>query len=121
MSKGVLIWGYIASFILLLGAIFMNLNLLAGKVLYLTGFMAFNLGYLIPLFYVIFKQNQENKIGLVIVFGILGFLTFLTGVSFFVVNWGGGIVLIYVGGGILILAILSIIALSRRFYETHID
>ncbi|MGD9992281.1 MAG: hypothetical protein AB7S69_03185 [Salinivirgaceae bacterium] len=121
MSKGVLIWGYIASFILLLGAIFMNLNLLAGKVLYLTGFMAFNLGYLIPLFYVIFKKNQENKIGLVIVFGILGFLTFLTGVSFFVVNWGGGIVLIYVGGGILILAILSIIALSRRFYETHID
>jgi hypothetical protein len=44
MSKGVLIWGYIASFILLLGAIFMNLNLMAGKVLYLTGFMAFNLG-----------------------------------------------------------------------------
>ncbi len=121
MNKGVLIWGYIASFILLLGSIFMNLNLLAGKVLYLTGFLAFNLGYLIPLFYVIFKQNQENKIGIVVVFGILGFLTFLTGVSFFVVNWGGGIVLIYVGGGILILAILSIIALSRRFYETHID
>lgn len=121
MNKGVLIWGYIASFILLLGAIFMNANLLAGKVLYLTGFMAFNIGYLIPLFYVIFKRNQENKIGIVLVFGILGFLTFLTGVSFFVVNWGGGIVLIYVGGGILILAILSIIALSRRFYETRID
>ncbi len=116
-----MIWGYIASFILLLGAIFMNANLLAGKVLYLTGFMAFNIGYLIPLFYVIFKRNQENQIGIVLIFGILGFLTFLTGVSFFVVNWGGGIVLIYVGGGILIMAILSIIALSRRFYETHID
>lgn len=121
MNKGVLIWGYLSSFILLLGAIFMNLNFIAGKVLYLTGFFAFNLGYLVPLFLVIFKENQENKIGLVIVFGILGFLTFLTGVSFFVVNWGGGIVLIYIGGGILLLAILTIIALSRRFYETHID
>ncbi len=97
------------------------MDLLAGRVLYLTGFMAFNIGYLIPLFYVIFKENQENKIGVVLVFGILGFLTFLTGVSFFVVNWGGGIVLIYVGGGILIAAILSIIILFRRFYETHID
>ncbi|MBI9066746.1 MAG: hypothetical protein JEZ09_05595 [Salinivirgaceae bacterium] len=121
MNKGVLIWGYLSSFILLLGAIFMNLNLVAGKVLYLTGFFAFNLGYLVPLFYVIFKENQENKIGLVIVFGILGFLTFLTGVSFFMINWGGGIILIYTGGSILILAILTIIALSRRFYETHID
>jgi thioredoxin-related protein len=121
MKKGVLIWGYLASFILLLGAIFMNLNFIAGKVLYLIGFMAFNIGYLIPLFYAIFRENQENKIGIVLVFGILGFLTFLTGVSFFVVNWGGGIVLIYVGGGILILAILSIIAMSRRFYETRID
>lgn len=122
MNKGVLIWGYLAAFILLLGAIFMNLNLLgAGKVLYLTGFFAFNLGYLIPLFYVIFKENQENRIGLVLIFGIVGFLTFLTGVSFFMVNWGGGIVLIYIGGSILMLAILTIIALSRRFYETHID
>jgi len=121
VNKGVLIWGYLASFVLLLGAIFLNHNLVAGKVLYLTGFFAFNLGYLIPLFWVIFKQNQENKIGLVLVFGILGFITFLTGVSFFVVNWGGGIILIYVGAGILILAILSIIALTRRFYETHID
>lgn len=121
MNKGVLIWGYFSSFILLLGAIFMNMNLVAGKVLYLIGFFSFNLGYLIPLFYVIFKKNQENKIGLVIVFGILGFLCFLTGVSFYVVNWGGGIVLIYTGGGILILAILSIITLSRRFYETRID
>lgn len=121
MNRGVLVWGYLSSFILLLGSIFMNLNFVAGKVLYLTGFMAFNIGYLIPLFYVIFKENQENKIGLVLVFGILGFLVFLTGVSFFVVNWGGGIVLIYVGGGILIAAILSIIILFRRFYETHID
>lgn len=121
MRKEVLIWGYLSSFILLLGAIFMNLNLLAGRVLYLVGFFAFNIGYLLPLFYVIFKQNQENKIGVVIVSGILGFFTFLTGVSFFMVSWGGGIVLIYTGGGILILAILLIIALSRRFYETHID
>jgi hypothetical protein len=97
------------------------MDLLAGRILYLTGFMAFNIGYLIPLFYVIFKENQENKIGVVLVFSILGFLTFLTGVSFFVVNWGGGIVLIYVGGGILIAAILSLIILFRRFYETHID
>ncbi len=121
MNKGVLVWGYLASFILLLGSIFMNLNFLAGKVLYLTGFFAFNLGYLLPLFWTIFQQNQENKIGLVLIFGLLGFLTFLTGVSFFAVNWGGGIVLIYTGGGILILAVLTLIALSRRFYETHID
>lgn len=121
MGKGVIIWGYLASFVLLLGAIFLNHNFNAGRVLYLTGFFAFNLGYLIPLFLVIFKEYQENKIGLVLVFGILGFITFLTGVSFFVVNWGGGIILIYVGAGILILAILTIIALSRRFYETHID
>ena len=121
MNKGVLVWGYLSSFILLLGSIFMNMDFMAGKVLYLIGFMAFNIGYLIPLFYVIFQENQENKIGMVLVFGILGFLVFLTGVSFFVVNWGGGIVLIYVGGGILILAILSIIILFRRFYETHID
>lgn len=121
MNKAVLVWGYIASFILLLGAIFMNLNFIAGKVLYLTGFFSFNLGYLLPLFLVMFQKNQENKIGLVLVFGVLGFLTFLTGVSFFVVNWGGGIILIYVGGSILILAILTIISLSRRFYETHID
>ncbi len=121
MNKGVLIWGYFSSFILLLGAIFMNMNLVAGKVLYLTGFFSFNLGYLIPLFLLIFRKNQENKIGLVLIFGILGFLCFLTGVSFYVVNWGGGIVLIYTGGGILILAILTIIGLSRRFYETNID
>lgn len=121
MKKEVLIWGYLSSFILLLGAIFLNHNFVAGKVLYLTGFFAFNLGYLIPLFFVIFKENQENKIGLVLIFGILGFITFLTGVSFFVVNWGGGIILIFVGAGILILAILTIIALSRRFYETHIN
>lgn len=121
MNKGILIWGYAAAFTLLLGAIFMNLNLSAGKVLYLIGFFAFNLGYLIPLFYVIFKENQENRIGLVVVFGVLGFLIFLTGVSFFMVNWGGGIVLIYVGGGLLILAILTIILLARRFYETHLN
>jgi hypothetical protein len=121
MNRGVLVWGYLASFILFLGSIFISMDLLAGRVLYLTGFMAFNIGYLIPLFYVIFKENQENKIGIVLVFSILGFLTFLTGVSFFVVNWGGGIVLIYVGGGILIAAILSLIILFRRFYETHID
>ncbi len=121
MRKGVLIWGYLASFVLLLGAIFLNHNLNAGKVLYLTGFFSFNLGYLIPLFLVLFKENQENKIGLVLIFAVLGFITFLTGVSFFVVNWGGGIILIYVGAGILILAILTLIILSRRFYETHID
>ncbi len=121
MKKRILIWGYLASFTLLLGAIFLNHNLVAGKVLYLTGFFAFNIGYLIPLFLVIFKNNQENKIGLVLIFGILGFIIFLTGVSFFVVNWGGGIILIYVGAGVLILAILTIIALSRRFYETNID
>jgi hypothetical protein len=121
MKKEVLIWGYLSSFTLLLGAIFLNHSLNAGKVLYLTGFFAFNLGYLIPLFYVIFKENQENKIGLVLIFGILGFITFLTGVSFFVVNWGGGIILIYIGAGILILAILTIIAFSRRFYETSIN
>jgi hypothetical protein len=121
MKKGVLIWGYLASFILFVGSILISMDMLAGRVLYLTGFMAFNVGYLIPLFYVIFKENQENKIGIVLVFGILGFLAFLTGVSFFVVNWGGGIVLIYVGGGILIAAIILMIVLSRRFYETHID
>lgn len=121
MDKRILIWGYLASFTLLLGAIFLNHNFILGKILYLVGFVAFNIGYLIPLFYVIFKENQENQIGLVLVFGIVGFITFLTGVSFFVVNWGGGIVLIYVGAGILILAILTIIAFSRRFYETHID
>ncbi len=121
MNRGVLIWGYFSSFLLLLGAIFMNSDLAAGKVLYLTGFFAFNLGYLIPLFLNIFQENQENKIGVVLVFGVLGFLCFLTGVSFFMVNWGGGIILIYIGGGILILAILSIIIFSRRFYETHID
>jgi len=121
VKKRILIWGYLASFTLLLGAIFLNHNFVAGKVLYLTGFFAFNIGYLIPLFLVIFKNNQENKIGLVLIFGILGFIIFLTGVSFFVVNWGGGIILIYVGAGVLILAILTIILLSRRFYETHID
>ncbi|MDA3891027.1 MAG: hypothetical protein PF517_05110 [Salinivirgaceae bacterium] len=121
MKKGILIWGYLASFVLLLGAILLNHNFISGKVLYLIGFIGFNLGYLIPLFLVIFKENQENKIGLVLLFSILGFITFLTGVSFFVVNWGGGIILIYVGAGILILAILTLIALSRRFYETHID
>lgn len=121
MKKRILIWGYLASFTLLLGAIFLNHNFVLGKVLYLLGFFAFNVGYLIPLFYVIFKQNQENKIGLVLIFGILGFITFLTGVSFFVVNWGGGIVLIYIGAGILIMAILTIIAFARRFYETHIN
>jgi len=121
MKKEVLIWGYLSSFILLLGAIFLNHNFVAGKVLYLIGFFAFNVGYLIPLFYVVFKENQENQIGLVLIFGILGFIAFLTGVSFFVVNWGGGIVLIYIGAGILILAILTIIVFARRFYETHID
>jgi|GEM_PF-2306403 hypothetical protein len=121
MNRGVLVWGYLASFILFVGSILISMDLLVGRILYLIGFMAFNLGYLIPLFYVIFKENQENKIGVVLVFSILGFLTFLTGVSFFVVNWGGGIVLIYVGGGILIAAILSLIILFRRFYETHID
>jgi hypothetical protein len=121
MNKGVLVWGYLASIILLLGTIFMNLDMQAGRVLYPVGFFAFNLGYLIPLFIVLFKENQENKIGIVIVFSILGFFVFLTGVSFFMVSWGGGIVLIYVGGGILLAALLSVIALSRRFYETHIN
>lgn len=121
MDRRVLVWGYFSSFILLLGAIFMNLYLVAGKVLYLIGFFAFNIGYLIPLFFVIFQRNQENKIGVVIVLGVLGFLLFLTGVSFFVVNWVGGIALIYIGGGVLVLAILAIIFMARRFYETHID
>lgn len=120
MNKGILIWGYLASFILLLGAIFDNKGFMAGKVLFLIGFMAFNLGYLIPLFYVIFKENQENRIGVFIISGILGFLIFLTGVSFFAVSWGGGIILIYIGGAILILAILIMILMSRRFYETSI-
>lgn len=120
MNKGIIVWGYLASLILLLGAIFANKGFVAGKVLFLVGFLAFNFGYLVPLFYVIFKENQENKIGIFLVFGILGFLTFLTGISFYAVSWGGGIVLIYVGGAILVLAILTMILVSRRFYETTI-
>jgi len=120
MNKGILIWGYLSSFLLLLGAIFLNNGLIAGKVLYLLGFLAFNIGFLIPLFLLLFKENQENKIGIFLVLGVLGFLVFLTGVSFFVVNWGGGIVLIYVGGGLLISAILTLIIGYRRFYKTTI-
>jgi hypothetical protein len=121
MKQGVLIWGYFASFILLLGAIFINLDFQAGKVLYLLGFFAFNIGYLIPLFLLLFKEMQENRIGIVLLFSIIGFFVFLTGVSFFMVSWGGGIVLIYIGGAILILAVFLLVILSRRFYETHID
>ena len=120
MNKGIIVWGYLASLILLLGAVFAYMGFIAGKVLFLVGFLAFNFGYLVPLFYVIFKENQENKIGIFLLFGILGFLTFLTGISFYAVSWGGGIVLIYVGGSILVLAILTMIIVSRRFYETTI-
>lgn len=120
MNKGILVWGYLSSFLLLLGAIFLNNGFIAGKVLYLLGFLAFNIGFLIPLFLLFFKETQENKIGIFLILGVLGFFVFLTGVSFFVVNWGGGIVLIYIGGGLLISAILTLIIGYRRFYETTI-
>ena len=121
MKHNVLVWGYLSSFILLLGTIFMNLDFVAGKVLFLVGFFTFNLGYLIPLFFVIFKDNQENRIGLIIVLSILGFFIFLMGVTFFMVSWGGNKVLIYVGGSFLLLASLLMLAMRRRFYETTVD
>ena len=121
MKNNVLVWGYLSALLLLLGAIFKNLDFVAGKVLFLVGFFTFNLGYLIPLFLVIFKNNQENRIGLIIVFSILGFFIFLMGVTFFMVNWGGGMVLIYVGGSFLLLTVLLMLFMSRRFYETSID
>lgn len=121
MKHNVLVWGYLSSLILLLGTIFMNLDFVAGKVLFLVGFFTFNLGYLIPLFFVIFKDNQENRIGLIIVLSILGFFIFLMGLTFFMVNWGGNKVLIYVGGSFLLLASLLMIAMRRRFYETSVD
>lgn len=121
MKHNVLIWGYLSSLILLLGAIFMNLDFVAGKVLFLVGFFTFNLGYLIPLFIVIFKEHQENRIGLIIVLSILGFFIFLMGVTFFMVSWGGNKVLIYVGGSFLLLASLLMLAMRRRFYETSVD
>ena len=121
MKHNVLVWGYLSSFILLLGTIFMNLDFVAGKVLFLVGFFTFNLGYLIPLFFVIFKDNQENRIGLIIVLSILGFFIFLMGVTFFMVSWGGNKVLIYVGGSFLLLASLLMLAMRRRFYETSVD
>lgn len=121
MKHNVLVWGYLSSLILLLGTIFMNLDFVAGKVLFLVGFFTFNLGYLIPLFFVIFKDNQENRIGLIIVLSILGFFIFLMGVTFFMVSWGGNKVLIYVGGSFLLLASLLMLAMRRRFYETTVD
>lgn len=121
MKNNVLVWGYLSSVILLLGAIFMNLDFVAGKVLFLVGFFTFNLGYLVPLFIVIFKEHQENRIGLIIVLSILGFFIFLMGVTFFMVNWGGSMVLIYVGGSFLLLTVLLMLFMSRRFYETSID
>ena len=121
MKHNVLVWGYLSSFILLLGTIFMNLDFVAGKVLFLVGFFTFNLGYLIPLFFVIFKDNQENRIGLIIVLSILGFFIFLMGLTFFMVSWGGNKVLIYVGGSFLLLASLLMVAMRRRFYETSVD
>ena len=121
MKHNVLVWGYLSSLILLLGTIFMNLDFVAGKVLFLVGFFTFNLGYLIPLFFVIFKDNQENRIGLIIVLSILGFFIFLMGVTFFMVSWGGNKVLIYVGGSFLLLASLLMLAMRRRFYETSVD
>lgn len=121
MKNNVLIWGYLSSVILLLGAIFMNLDFVAGKVLFLVGFFTFNLGYLIPLFLVIFKEHQENRIGLIIVLSILGFFIFLMGITFFMVSWGGSMVLIYVGGSFLLLTVLLMLFMSRRFYETSID
>ncbi len=121
MKNNVLIWGYLSSLILLLGTIFMNLDFVAGKVLFLVGFFTFNLGYLIPLFIVIFKEHQENRIGLIIVLSILGFFIFLMGITFFMVNWGGSMVLIYVGGSFLLLTVLLMLFMSRRFYETSID
>ena len=121
MKHNTLVWGYLSSLILLLGAIFMNQDFVAGKVLFLVGFFTFNLGYLIPLFIVIFKEHQENRIGLIIVLSILGFFIFLMGVTFFMVSWGGNKVLIYVGGSFLLLAMLLMIFMRRRFYETSID
>lgn len=121
MKNNVLIWGYLSSLLLLLGAIFMNLDFVAGKVLFLVSFFTFNLGYLVPLFIVIFKDHQENRIGLIIVLSILGFFIFLMGVTFFMVNWGGSMVLIYVGGSFLLLTVLLMLCMSRRFYETSID
>ncbi len=120
MNKGILIWGYFSAFLLLLGAIFTNNDYVAGKVLFLVSFLSFNIGYLLPLFFNIFKQHQENRIGTFLLFGGIGFFIFLTGVSFFIVSWGGGIILIYVGGAILLLAILTLIIFYRRFYETSI-
>ena len=121
MKHNTLVWGYLSSLLLLLGAIFMNQDFVAGKVLFLVGFFTFNLGYLIPLFIVIFKEHQENRIGLIIVLSILGFFIFLMGVTFFMVSWGGNKVLIYVGGSFLLLAMLLMIFMRRRFYETSID
>lgn len=120
MNKGILVWGYFSSLLLLLGAIFTNQGFVAGKVLFLVSFLSFNLGYLVPLFFTIFKKNQENKIGSFVLFGGIGFFLFLTGISFFIVSWSGGIVLIYTGGGILILAIVTMIVFYRRFYATSI-
>lgn len=120
MNKGILVWGYFSSLLLLLGAIFTNQGFVVGKVLFLVSFLSFNLGYLVPLFFTIFKKNQENKIGSFVLFGGIGFFLFLTGISFFIVSWSGGIVLIYIGGAILILAILTMIAFYRRFYATSI-
>ncbi len=121
MKLGVLIFGYLSSFLLLLGTFFMNADLMAGKVLYLVGFFAFTLLYLLPLFLVLSKKFQENRIGVIFVSSILGMFLFLMGVFFYMVNWGGAMVLLYVGGGILVLAFLLMLVLHRRFYNTHID
>lgn len=121
MKHNVLIWGYFSTFVLLLGAIFMNLDFVAGKVLFLVGFFTFNLGYLIPLFMVLFRDSQENQIGLIIILSMLGFFIFLMGITFFMVSWGGSMVLIYVGGSFLVLTTLLMLFMSRRFYETSVD
>jgi len=121
MKHNVLIWGYFSTFVLLLGTIFMNLDFIAGKVLFLVGFFTFTLGYLIPLFWVIFRDSQENQIGLIIILAILGFFIFLMGITFFMVNWGGAMVLIYVGGSFLLLTSILMLFMWRRFYETSVD
>jgi len=121
MKHNVLIWGYFSTFVLLLGTIFMNLDFIAGKVLFLVGFFTFNLGYLIPLFLVLFRESQENQIGLIIILSILGFFIFLMGITFFMVNWGGSMVLIYVGGSFLLLTSILMLFMWRRFYETSVD
>lgn len=121
MKLGVLIFGYLSSFLLLLGTFFMNADLQAGKVLYLVGFFAFTLLYLLPLFLVLSKKFQENRIGIIFVSSILGMFLFLMGVFFYMVNWGGAMVLLYVGGSILVFAFLLMLVLHRRFYSTHVD